>query len=80
MSELYETKTTYREIAAEWREAARDYANHWELWLILSLGNLIVLVEHVLSHGFVIGDAAVNIVALPVALYFFTKEWGVYNA
>lgn len=80
MSELYETKTTYQEIAKEWREAARDYTHHWEFWLIMSLANMLVIAGHVYSAEFSLRYPLLNAAGLVVALYIFSKEWGVHNA
>lgn len=80
MNELYETKTTYREIAKDWRDAAIEFSYTWQFWWIYALGCLIT--------GIAVYTTAVDPFYPPGLMFVFAvyaayqthKHWGVYNA
>lgn len=81
MSELYETKTTYREIWEDWKSEYSDFAHTWQFWWILTLMyGLMGVMKFTELEGAITLPLWAIVLLVAFHGYMTNRQWGVQRA
>lgn len=75
MSEIREPKTTYREIARDWKDWYIGLVQGWQIWLVVALMQALALTGDVVITGQELSYPLIHVALIVYSVYKITRNW-----